>query len=103
MFSDECILKYNMYVCFPGHISMSGGKGTHECFGEEARAGETSCPMGITFSLKLEAWRMTIKNKGGIVDTENGEELKQLLRGNGRPPPENRRRNSRTCRAIKVK
>lgn len=101
MFSDELTLKHNTYVCFPGHVGP-GAWGPVNAQGKEATAGQHSCPMGTTFSLKSEAQGMTIK-KEGTVHMESGKELKQLLRGSGRPPSENRGRKSRTCCAMKVK
>lgn len=100
MFSNTLLLKYNIYVCFQRHVGMCKGVRTHE----EARGGENSYSMGSTFPLK-SAGRMAVKNKvgGGMVDTESGEELKQLLWGRGRAPPENRGSKRRISRAVKVK
>lgn len=85
MFSDEFILKYNMYVCFPGHVGMSGGMWTHECFGGRSKSWRESLPNGRYLLIEIRGSEDDHKEQEGMVDTESGKGEKQLVRGNGRP------------------
>ena len=102
-FQMNLYLSITCMCVFKGIQVCPGTWGLMNALGEEARGGENSCPMDITFSLKSEAHRMTTKNKERMVDMRRSEELKQGLKGNGRPPPENGGRKSRICCAMKAK